>query len=100
MAKNIYKGSWWFNNRRKHLSYIVKSNNKDFFETRIISHKRQFKDDIELNDNPNINDSSKAYMQKKKYIETTKKSFGSKLSGFKLSKRDKKKIKKDMTSSN
>ena len=94
MSKKIYKGSWWFNNRRKHPAYIIKSNNKDYFELRILSHSKKYIDDIELLINPNPNDNSKAYIQKKKYVETNKKPFGKKLSKFKLSNHDKKKLKK------
>lgn len=93
--KNIYKGSWWFNNRRKHPSYIVKSNNTDFFEIRILSHTRKNIEDLELMISPNPNGYGKQYIIKKKYIEKSKKSFGKKLN-YKFSKVDKHNFKKHM----
>lgn len=93
MAKNIYKGSWWFNNRRKHPSYIVKSNNKDYFETRILSHKRTGKYDLKLAKSPNPRGYGEQYLLSKKYIENSKKSFGNKLD-YNLSKKDKLRTKK------
>ena len=93
--RNIYKGSWWFNNRRKHPSYIIKSNNKNYFETRLLSHKRVNKKDIELLFPPNPNDNKVNYLLDRTYIEYDKKVFGTKLK-FKLSNIDKKRMKKRM----
>lgn len=93
MAKNIYKGSWWFNNRRKHPSYIVKSNNMDYFETRILSHKKLSKNDLKLEVSPNPKGYGEQYLLSKKHIENSKKSFGNKLD-YSFSKYDKLKVKK------
>ena len=91
--KNIYKGSWWFNNRRKHPSFIVKSNNNDYFEIKILSHKKTSIYDLKLIASPNPEGYGEQYLLFKKYIENSKKSFGKKLD-YKFSKKDKLRTKK------
>ena len=53
--KNIYKGSWWYNNKRKHPSVVIKSNNKDYFEIRLLSHDKYNGNDFVLKVSPNPN---------------------------------------------
>lgn len=93
--KNIYKGSWWFNNKRKHPSYIIKSNNSDYFVVRILSHSKSNKNDFLLLYSPNPNNKvMPQFISKKKYYEKSKKSFGKYYSNFKFSDIDKKRFKK------
>ena len=95
MSKNIYKGSWWYNKRRKHPSIIIKSNNKDYFEIRLLSHKKYDHNDFILIVSPNPDDDGgKQYINSRKYVELNKKSFGINLTRYNLSKIDKRRFKK------
>jgi cellulose biosynthesis protein BcsQ len=75
--KNIFRGSWWFNNRRKHPSYVIKSNNKDYFVVRTLSHSQESDSDFELIDSPNPKIKNEPqFISSRKYVENSKDSFG------------------------
>ena len=93
--KNIYKGSWWFNNKRKHPSFIVKSNNKDYFAVRLLSHSKNRDNDFSLVEPPNPKSTNMPqYISKRKYIENNKNAFGKHYKNIKLSVKDKRRFKK------
>ena len=93
--KNIYKGSWWFNNKRKHPSYVIKSNNKNYFVVRTLSHSRDSDNDFELYSSPNPKlKNDKQYISSRKYIENSKDPFGKHYKNFKFSYKDNKRFKK------
>ena len=93
--KNIYKGQWWYNKRRKHPSIIIKSNNLNYFEVRLLSHKRYNCDDFVLKISPNPNgDNAKQFINKRTIIENNKNSFGIHLTRYKLSNFDKRRFKR------
>lgn len=93
--KNIFKGSWWYNNKRKHPSIVIKSNNKDFFEIRLLSHEKYNGNDFILKVSPNPNgDSRQQFINSKKYVEYSTKPFGSQLKNYKFSNQDKRRFKK------
>jgi hypothetical protein len=95
ISKRIYKGSWWFNKKRKHPSIIIKSNNRDFFEIRLLSHTKYNMNDFHLKISPNPNgDGKKQYINDRKYVEHSKKTFGIELKNYKLSIQDKRRFKK------
>lgn len=95
ISKRIYKGSWWFNKKRKHPSIIIKSNNRDFFEIRLLSHTKYNMNDFHLKISPNPNgDGKKQYINARKYVEHSKKTFGIELKNYKLSIQDKRRFKK------
>lgn len=94
-SKNIYKGSWWFNNKRKHPSIVIKSNNKDYFEIRLLSHDKYNGNDFVLKVSPNPNgDKEQQYINAKKYVETNSKPFSRELKKYKFSNLDKRNFKK------
>ncbi len=94
--KDILANSFWFNNRRKHPCHITNSNNKDYFENHIITHTKKSPNDIELEKDPKIGstDARPSYYSHKKYVETSKESFGKKINNFKFTDSDLAKIKK------
>ncbi len=93
--KTIYKGSWWFNNKRKHPSIIIKSNNKDFFVVRTLSHSKERKTDLQLFDSPNPNDIvMPQFISKRMYYENSKETFGKHYKNMRFSYRDKQRFKK------
>ena len=93
--KNIYKGAWWFNNKRKHPSIIIKSNNKDYFVVRTLSHSKERNSDLELYDSPNPNDIvMPQYISGRKYYEKSKEAFGKHYKNIRLSYRDTTRFKK------
>lgn len=93
--KNIYKGSWWFNKKRKHPSIIIKSNNTNYFEIRLLSHSKYNNKDFVLTISPNPNsDNNQQYINSRKYIERNKNTFGMKLITYKMSYEDKRRFKK------
>ncbi len=95
MGKNIYKGSWWYNKRRKHPAIIIRSNNKDYFEIRLLSHKKYDCNDFLLIISPNPDgDKRTQYINSRKYVEMNKKSFGINLTRYNLSVKDKRRFKK------
>lgn len=72
----------------------MKSNDSDFFENRLISHKKKSESDLELLVNPNKNDSSQAYVLHNRYVEKTEDAFGLRMKKYRLSKTDKRRLKK------
>lgn len=94
-SKNIYKGSWWFNNKRKHPSYVIKSNNDDYFVVRTLSHSKDSDSDFVLYESPNPRiKNEKQYISSRKYIENSKEPFGRHYNNFKFSSKDNRRFKK------